>query len=277
MPTYQNTGLVQDPSLIIGSVKAEVATSFGGSYTNVGLGRSFGLTEEITPFNVQADNGPDPIEGVAEHELAITAELLEMYIPTLDTIRGGIDTTGTTTGSLVPGATQVVASGAWGYNDPFEVENQNGDLTILTINSVTGGTDGLLVANTDYFIGQDEEGKTVITVIDSVTVTTESQTITVDYDYTPFATRTLSTGGLTTISGRAWRFTNTQIISALSKTRVIDVYNTFFESGGVPSTFQSDNADDPLTVIPIGVRGKLSAARTAGDQLYKITDQVAVA
>ena len=95
-------------------------------------------------------------------------------------------------GSLVSGATQVVASGAWGYNDPIVVENQNGDGSLLTINSVTGGTDGLLVANTDYFVGQNAAGQTVITIIDSATVTTEAQTMTIDYDYTPNATEKLS-------------------------------------------------------------------------------------
>ena len=278
MSTYQNTALTQDPSLIIGSVKTEVATVFGGSYVNVGLGRSFGLEEQITPFSVQADNGSDPIEGVAEHEVQLSMELLEHYVPTLDTIRGGIDLATVTAGVLVSGASQVVASGAWGYDDPHLVENQNGDGSELTINSVTGGTDGALVEGTDFFVGRRNlTGDTVVTIVDSVTVTTEAQTMTINYDYTPNASRNLSTGGLATISGRAYRMTNIQIISAATKSRIIDVYTAFFQSGGVPATFQSDNADDPLTVIPIVSLGKLSAARTAGDQLFKITDEVAIA
>ena len=277
MPTYQNTGLVQDPSLIIGSVKLEAATTYGGSYTNVGLGRGFGLEEQIATFNVQADNGPDPVQGVAEHELQVSCELLEMYVPTLDLLRGGIDTASVTAASIVSGASQVVASGAWGYDDPIVVENQNGSGAELTINSVTAATDGALVAGTDFYVGQDAAGDTVVTVVDSSTVTTEAQNVTINYDYTPNASRNLSTGGLSTISSRAYRLTNIQIISGSTKSRIIDVYNTFFESGGVPASFQSDNADDPLTTIPITSRGKLLASRTAGDQLYKITDEVAVA
>ena len=107
-------------------------------------------------------------------------------------------TVNNTAGSLVSGATQVKASGSWGYNDPFVIENQNGDGTQLTINSVTGGTDGALVANTDYFVGQNAAGDTVVTVIDSATVTTESQTITVDYDYTPNASQETAIRSVTT-------------------------------------------------------------------------------
>lgn len=255
----------------------EVALTFGGSYTNLGLGRSFGLEEQIATFNVQADNGPDPVQGIAEHELQISSELLEMYVPTLDLIRGGVDTASVTAASIVSGASQVVTSGSWGYDDPIVIENQNGSGAELVINSVTGATDGALVAGTDFYVGQDAAGDTVVTVVDSTTVTTASQNVTVNYDYTPNASRNLSTGGLSTISSRSFRLTNIQIISGSTKSRIIDVYNVFFESGGVPQQFQSDNADDPLTTIPVVSRGKLLASRTAGDQLYKITDEVAVA
>jgi len=57
---------------------------------------------------------------------------------------------------------------------------------------VTGGTDGLLVADTDYFVGQNADGDTIITIIDSTTVTTEAQTMTVVYGYTPSAGNILS-------------------------------------------------------------------------------------
>ncbi len=276
MPTFQNDALTQDPSLIIGSVKAEVALVFGGAYVNVGLGRAFALTEEITVFDVEVDNGPDPIEGVSQHELAMTMELVELYLPTLDEIRGGIDLLTATAAAPVVGFSDPFLTGEWGFDDPFVLRNQEGDGSEVVVTSVTGATDGALVEATDYFVGQNEAGDTVVTIIDSVTVTTESQTMTIVYDYTPNASRELSTGGLTTIASRAWRFTNRQIVASVEKDRIINVYTAFFE-GGQTLTFNSDSADDPLTVIPISVRGKLSSSRTDGDQLYKILDEVAVA
>lgn len=93
--------------------------------------------------------------------------------------------------TLVSGATQVVASWSWAYNKFIKVENQNGDGSALTINSVTGATDGALVADTDYYVGQNADGDYGIFIIDSVTVTTTAQDVTIDYDYTPNASEDL--------------------------------------------------------------------------------------
>ena len=56
MPKYQQTGATQGNSWVIGSVKAEVAASALGSYTNLGLGREFSITENIEKQNVQASH-----------------------------------------------------------------------------------------------------------------------------------------------------------------------------------------------------------------------------
>lgn len=121
----------------------------------------------------------------------IEGEFLEVFDrDLLEILLGG--TTSDTAASLVAGATQTEASGAWGYDDPIVIENQNGDGSELTINSVTGGTDGLLVEGTDYFVGQDANGDTVVTIVDSATVTTESQDMVIDYDYTPNASEDIT-------------------------------------------------------------------------------------
>jgi len=78
-----------------------------------------------------------------------------------------------------------VSSGSWNYNNFIRITNQNGDGSAITVNSVTGATDGLLVAGTDYYVGQNDDGEYGIFIIDSATVTTETQDITIDYDYTP--------------------------------------------------------------------------------------------
>lgn len=90
-------------------------------------------------------------------------------------------------GTPVAGATQTATSGSWTYNTAFRIIKKDGDGTAVTVNSVTGGTDGLLVSGTDYFVGLDSEGYTTITIIDSATLTTETQDMVVDFDYTPNA------------------------------------------------------------------------------------------
>lgn len=93
MAHYQNTGLATANSLIVGGFKLEVAATVAASYTNVGLGRGMVMTENIGKYSVQADNGPDPIYGVADQTATLSFELLEWYLPSWDKVRGtGFDT-----------------------------------------------------------------------------------------------------------------------------------------------------------------------------------------
>lgn len=95
-------------------------------------------------------------------------------------------------GTPVPSVNQTVNSWDWSYNSFIEIDNQNGDKSIITINSVTGSVDWALVANTDYYLGKNEDGKYGIFVIDSATVTTEVQNIVIDHAYTPNASSSFS-------------------------------------------------------------------------------------
>lgn len=95
-------------------------------------------------------------------------------------------------GTLVSGATQTVLADSYAFNQFIKIENQNGDGSAITVNSVTGATDGLLVAWTDYYVGQNTAWEYGIFIIDSLTVTTVSQNLTVDYDYTPNASVTVT-------------------------------------------------------------------------------------
>lgn len=108
-------------------------------------------------------------------------------------ILGGTNTD--VAGSLVSGATQVLSSGSWAVNTYYAIENQNGDGSAITINSVTGATDGALTANDDYDIVQLASGEYGIVLQDvasATNLTTVSQNITIDYDYTPNASEQLA-------------------------------------------------------------------------------------
>lgn len=90
-------------------------------------------------------------------------------------------------GSIVNNFSQVVASGSWLYNNFIELTHQNGDGTLPNIDSVTGATDGALTLNDDYIVVKNAQGKWGIVIIDSTTVTTQAQNVTIQYDYTPNA------------------------------------------------------------------------------------------
>jgi len=116
MPNYQ-TEIQQSGTLLQGNWLMKVAPSAGtiiASGVNIGIGQVTGWTENITPFSTQAGNAADPIEGVAEHTLTLTFELMEMYLPTFDTLRGGdLDTqTNPSAGTYITGGcVQSLATG----------------------------------------------------------------------------------------------------------------------------------------------------------------------
>lgn len=97
-------------------------------------------------------------------------------------------------GSLVSGATQTI-TGPFTPNSFYKIENQNGDGSAPTINSVTGGTDSALTADDDYHLVVNDNGEYGIvlnTVAGGGTITTLSQDVVIDYDYTPNAREDLT-------------------------------------------------------------------------------------
>lgn len=90
-------------------------------------------------------------------------------------------------GSLVTGATQVIASG-FTYNKFYPIANQNGDGSAISITSVVASTNWALTSEPDAdadYVKTNVGWVYGIIILNSTTVTTTSQTITITYDYTP--------------------------------------------------------------------------------------------
>lgn len=96
-------------------------------------------------------------------------------------------------GTLVSNAAQTAVADSYAFEQFVKIENQNGDGGAITVNSITAGTDGLLVDGTDYEIIQNAAGEYGFYIIDSATVTTVSQDMVLDYDYTPNASTSVET------------------------------------------------------------------------------------
>ncbi len=151
-----------------------------------------GLTTTINDTNVVEVKADDTgtVYKATDRTASIELELLEnANRDNLKLLFGGTSTD--IAGTLVSGATQVVSSGSWDYNKFIKIENQNGDGSAITVNSVTGATDGALVADTDFYTGQNAAGEYGIFIIDSATVTTTAQDVTIDFDYTPNSSENL--------------------------------------------------------------------------------------
>lgn len=95
MPTYQNSSVSKE-KLIIGNCKIETAASATSStWTNLGVGMVSNFQHNITKYDVQAGNGPDPIEGIADENVTIDAELIEYDSSVLAVISCGATTSAT--------------------------------------------------------------------------------------------------------------------------------------------------------------------------------------
>lgn len=101
MPQYQNAA-VNTNNLIIGNYAiygGTVTTTINACATiasvetiasNLGAGIVNSFGHNVTKFDVQAGNAPDPIEGVASETFTISGELIEWRATTLTNVMGGI-------------------------------------------------------------------------------------------------------------------------------------------------------------------------------------------
>lgn len=250
---------------------AEAADLYVGddasSLINMGSLRNVVFTGEIIQIKIDSDNN-GTILNKARINGAISAEWLEAGdMDNVAEVFKGLVTAASVAGTPVAGASQVVASGSWNYNVMIIIANQNGDQTQPTINSVTLGTDGAIVLNTDYMVvkdaGTNEWG---IIIIDSATVTTESQTVTINYDYTPAASKTLTGGAsMQTATDRYVRLIAESEDSA-SITRQIDLAAAVATSPILMQFLDTETSQD-VGVMPVTFTNNKGAAWTITDEI----------
>jgi hypothetical protein len=178
---YHQNSTVDTTKLIIGNCKIETAPSAGDTFVNLGAGRVSNFNHNITQYDVQAGNAPDPIEGIADETVTIDFEMIEYDASVLAAISCGAVTSTSTT-----------------------------------------------------------------------------------------AMSTLEAGGNSTLTPRAYRLTNTRLISGATKQTILTVlYGTL--STGFQFSFKDDEDADPVGVIAASILGKVDSSLTAGSQLYTIT------
>jgi len=84
---------------------------------------------------------------------------------------------------------------------------------------------------------------------------------------------TVYMGGNTALTPRAFRLTNTRLVSGSTKETIITVFKATMD-GGLAFTAKSDNDADPVNVMPVTVTGKVDPTRSAGTQLATITKTI---
>lgn len=244
--TIQNTAAIRK-----GSVRVQVGASFG-ALTDIGALRNPVLTSLAENQAITFDNVDDLKKFVNGQKFQVTFDLCEVNLSNLAVLDAGLVTLTTVAGTIVNNATQTVASGAWAYNKFIKITNQNGDGSAITVDSVTGGTDGALTANTDYYVGRNNAGEYGIFIIDSSAVTTLSQAIVIQYDYTPNASKKLTFADSGTKTLKCMRLINTD---ENNKTFKIDIQDgTNFTPFSID--FAGDDEED-VAILPIDFQGTI--------------------
>lgn len=198
----------------VGDAFLEYTLDNGGSYTGLGATDSIVFTETLTPLDGEPGNAEKPsrVDGIGSQNVVATFNLWESDPVKIAALRGGIDIVTQTAGTPVAGAVQTILSGKWKYDVPVEIKGQNADGSAPTINSITGATDGAIVVRTDYVLQMDNSTKKwSVVMTDSLTITTLAQDMVIDYDYTPSAKTTVTTGGIVPAGRVGIRATNRTI------------------------------------------------------------------
>ena len=255
--------------VLYGAVKIEVSTTSNfAAAVDIGAVNGAKYTEEMKISTLESDNAVDR-DIVTEQKGMIEFEQIQMLNEAARVImRGTLDTVTPVAGVLVPAATQTIFSGSWGYNTFEPFEHQNGSGAIIAVTSVTGSTDGALVAETDYFIVKAEDGRYGIIVKDSATVTTISQNLALVYAYTPTASVTYETGGKSAVPVFYVRLTNTDENGKIVKWETLGKCNL---TKGDEIVFKKYNAEDTRVPIPVAIQVRQDITLTVGKQLMKRT------
>lgn len=184
---------LNDAALIIEYANVWVGDD-AGSVVDMGAVRNVRFTSEQVQTVIQSDNRGEVLRK-SRMPGRVEFDMLEVGdADSLENIFKGIVTKSTNAGTPLSNETEVIASGAWDYNTFIPFEYQESDGTAPTVDSITGGTNGALTVNVDYIIVQHDDSRWGFMVLDSTTVTTIAQTLTVQIDVTPAASKVI-TGG----------------------------------------------------------------------------------
>ena len=259
---------VQNPDAIrFGSGKVEIGATIA-TLVDVGAADNIVFYPQFDKVELESDNVGLIMCGIKNESVDISFELLEVDLEVLDILRGGIDTYSTVVASPV-----AVTDEAHTLTDTntMRLNHKNGDGTEVGSIVVTDAADNAAVRNTDYVITVDSAGYTCIARVAGSTVITDGDGVKVDYSYTPNSSVSFTSGGISTVSSRVVRFTNT---NESGETFTVTVYKAYIDSG-LNYQFPKDNSFEPVK-LKIGMKGLLDTTRLAGDMLFAISDEQAV-
>jgi hypothetical protein len=248
----------------------EVSNDGGISYHGIGvLEGGCVFTYNYDRSGVETGNAGDTKNKIKNETLTMAPSTVLSWDPEIwAKFMGGALTYVDIPGVLVEDAIQTVAALAASYQKLIKIENQNSDLGAITVNSVTGGTDGALTVTTDYTIGQNEKGEYGIMLVSGGNITTLDQIITIDYDYTPASGKKVTAGTsslvLEDFMVRVVHYTDDALttfdMELIAKSVDSDSGLSFNEKGA---------NEDGVNGITVAMTAKNKAGSASGEQLFE--------
>lgn len=169
-------------------------------------------------------------------------------------MRGTLDTRTVIAGALVAGETDTLLDGAWDVNIFYPIKHQNGDGSIIVVNSVSGSVDGVLTVNDDYDLVKNPSGVYGVVLQDLASATnlaTIVQDIVIDYDYTPTASVKTQSGNKTELTKFMVRITTKND----GNTYLITFYYSNI-STGKSFEYKKDDDEDRRLGVPVEIACK---------------------
>lgn len=242
---------IQSPNAIrAGSILLEVGPNLS-SLVNLGALRDVSFEQQGENANIEFDNAEGISKYYNKRTFQLNATLAEIDWDNLAIINANEVTVVNENGDPVSGEEQVVDADTYDLDKTIELEGQNADGSAPTINSVTGSVDGALAA-ADYDLVKQSNGRYALVLNSGAGVTTTDQTITVDYDYTPSATKVVTINDSGTREKQVMRITNT---NEAGKTLVV-VVEGVANVAPISIDFAGDNEAEVAT-LPISLEGKV--------------------
>lgn len=261
-------------NILNGAVKVEVSSTAAFTVAvDCGVANGVKLTETFKMPTLENDNAVDS-NLLTDEQLDIEWEQVEILNEAaLAIMRGAIDTTVVTAGTPVTNHEQEYAANGWSEDTfiPFDQISYSGAggavavPTNIEITQDTAGTPVTLTADTDYIVGQGEDGRWGVFMVNNGTVDS-TKDLEIEFDYTPKAgTRYYVGGGTTDIPSFYVRLTNIDETGKIVRYVTTGIGNI---TKGYEVAFKKYNADDTRVPTPIAVTVRKDITATAGCQLY---------
>jgi hypothetical protein len=252
-------------------VALEVSTDSGSSWEDVGVmsdGVSWTLNYDLS--EIENGNQADPDAQAKNMSVSISPTSLRSWgTDVMAKLSAGLITREAVAGTLVSGASQIVSSGDWGFNEGILIDGQNANGTAPSINSITGSVNGA-GASDDYDVYKGAGGWYIVP-LDGTNFDTEAQSMTINYDYTPAEGSYLYAG----TSSKVLDYIQARVRHYTDDALTLYDYEALFyrvrpDAGAIVMTKSGALSGNGLDEWTVALTGELESGNTDGRQLFRI-------